>query len=109
MGFFGDAFGHAGRNGTLDVERMKAAWMELRDELLPTWIEQHPGTRPYAWRRFEAPEPRRQVSPGPESFGCPLSFRGIPHDGMFETEAEYLERLGVLTPVEESQVLSHSR
>ena len=94
---------------------MKAAWMELRDELLPTWIEQHPGTRPYAWWRFEAPEPRRQVSPGPESlgpatsFGCPSLFRGIPHDGMFETEAEYLERLGLLTPVEESQVLCHSR
>jgi hypothetical protein len=33
----------------------------------------------------------------------------MPHDGMFETEAEYLERLGLLTPVEESQVLSHSR
>ena len=94
---------------------METAWSELRDELLPTWVEQHPGTRPYAWWRFEAPEPRRQVSSGPESlgpatwFGCPSSFRGMPHDGMFETEAEYLERLGLLTPVEESQVLSHSR
>ena len=94
---------------------MKAAWWELRDELLPTWIEQHPGTRPYAWWRFEVPEPRRQVSPGPESigpadwFGCPSSFRGMPQDGMFETEGEYLDRLGLLTPGEEPWSLSHSR
>ena len=94
---------------------MEAAWWELRDELLPTWIEQHPGTRPYAWWRFEAPDSRRQVSPGAESigpadwFGCPSSFRAMPHDEMFETEGEYLDRLGLLTPHEEPRVLSHSR
>ena len=94
---------------------MKAAWWELRDELLSTWIEQHPGTRPYAWWRFESPELRRQMEPGPESigppdwFGCPSSFRGMPHDGMFETEGEYLDRLGLLTPGEEPLVLGHSR
>jgi len=94
---------------------MEVAWWELREKLLPTWIEQHPGTRPYAWWKFEAPEPRRQVAPGPESigpanwFGCPSSFQGVPGDGMFETEGEYLDRLGLLTPHEEPRVLSHSR
>ena len=38
----------------------------------------------------------------------PSSFREMPQDGMFETESEYLERLRLLTPGEEPQVLSHS-
>jgi hypothetical protein len=33
----------------------------------------------------------------------------MPQDGMFETEGEYLDRLGLLAPGEELQVLSHSR
>ena len=33
----------------------------------------------------------------------------MPHDGMFETEAEYLDRQGLLTLGEEPMVLGHSR
>ena len=55
------------------------------------------------------------TTPGPEGsgpaegFDCPSSFRGIPHDGMFETEGAYLKRLELLRPGEESLVLSQSR
>jgi hypothetical protein len=51
------------------------AWAEMRDELLPAWIKEHPGTRPWAWWEQEAPEPR---DPG-------------------ETEAAYLKRHDLLT------------
>ena len=33
----------------------------------------------------------------------------MPHDRMFETESEYHDRLGLLTPGEEPQVFGHSR
>lgn len=58
--WFGDAFGRDDR-GTLDVDAMREAWEALRGELLPKWIAEHPGTRPYAWWVFDAPERRRRI------------------------------------------------
>ena len=56
----GDDFGREVR-GTLDVEAMREAWITLRDELLPQWIAENPGTRPYAWWQFDAPERRQRI------------------------------------------------
>ncbi len=58
--FLGDDFGREVR-GTLDVEAMWEAWITLRDELLPQWIAENPGTRPYAWWQFDAPERRQRI------------------------------------------------
>lgn len=55
-----------------------AMWDEVRDQELPRWIKDRPGSRPYAWWCFDAPEPR------PES----------------ESEAAYLARHGLLSTVE---------
>jgi hypothetical protein len=41
-------------------EKDLPAWGDVRDELLPQWIREHPGTRPFAWWEQEAPEPRRE-------------------------------------------------
>lgn len=81
---------------------LRAAWDSARDEVLAEWIRDHPGTRPWAWWRFDAPrEPltlapdriwrdedrtlphRRRVggvgTPWHEVWGCALDFdRGIP-------------------------------
>lgn len=54
------------------------AWRELRDELLPQWIKDHPGSRPWAWWKIDAPGPR----------------------GESETETDYLRRHGLLTAAE---------
>lgn len=35
---------------------VRAAWTEHRDRILPRFIEQHPGYRPWAWWRFESDE-----------------------------------------------------
>jgi hypothetical protein len=97
-------------------EQQRDAWEQLRDVLirecqagvedpddpgsaLPR--EHGPGTRPWGWWEFEAREPRRQVRDGPEpvgeelSFGMPRCFRGVPPDGMYEPQSEYLARLGI--------------
>lgn len=52
--FFGPGFGG-------DQEALEAAWKAFRVELLREWVAEHPGTRPWAWWRFDAPELRRRV------------------------------------------------
>jgi hypothetical protein len=89
-------------------DELRAAWEDLRDELLPAFIAQHPGQRPWAWWAFEAPEPRRRIGPGPEPvgeeemwLGMPRLYRGLPPSlGMYESEADYLRRLDLLTAAE---------
>src|SRR5829696_9844388 len=34
-------------------------WHVVKDDVMAAWIEQHPGSRPGAWWRFEALEPRK--------------------------------------------------
>lgn len=64
--------------GLLFGEPLPPAWAEVRDELLPQWIREKPGTRPFGWWRDEAPELR----------------------GEGETELDYLRRHGLLTSAE---------
>ena len=50
------------RKPWLDIANEDAlleAWTAQRDELLPAWIEAHPGTRPLAWWAFDVQEQRR--------------------------------------------------
>ena len=58
-------------------------WAEHREDLPAEWIRRQPGTRPWLWWRFDAPEPRRQAD-----------------SGGLEAEASYLSRLGLLWPGE---------
>jgi hypothetical protein len=86
----------------LDDGALRLAWEQLRDELLAEHVAEHPGSRPWAWWRWDAPEPRRQVRPGPEPigpptwYGMPARYRGIPPDDMYESERAYLTRLNLL-------------
>jgi hypothetical protein len=89
------------------------AWKERRAELLPAFIEDHPGHRPTAWWMFDAPELRRVVSGGGSlerragdwyydsaPWGCPRLWYGSNLDEVkaeFETELIYLTRLNLLT------------
>ena len=41
------------------ADRCADLWPEWGSEILPDWIRKHPGTRPWGWWRFEAPEPCR--------------------------------------------------
>ena len=105
-------------------EYIKAAWEEYREVLLEEFIRETPDKRPWAWWRYDAPELRRRIDGKPHPFdelssestseGCPeddsrlckedydVSF-GVPSSSLdpddpnevYESEGEYLERLGL--------------
>lgn len=108
-----------------EEEHRRAVWEKYGPSLLARWIEEHPGTRPWAWWAYDAPaELRRRVqvpeeelseydrhhlgvaeTNGPEafadeppSFGIPKPF--APDSLLFEPEADYLERHGLIGPAE---------
>lgn len=100
-------------------------WERHGGRLLLEHIARRPGTRPWAWWEFDAPEPRRQIemplwplkiepirerpaslpseeigpwAPGDYHFGMPRLTRGIFYEEQFESERVYLERLGLNVP-----------
>jgi hypothetical protein len=87
----------------LEEAELAEAWAMLGDELLAEHIAKKPGSRPFGWWAFAAPEPRRQVHDGPEAigpadwYGCPSLFKGMPPSDMYESETAYLRRLDLLT------------
>ena len=132
-----------------DEDARRAMWFEHRDELLAYWIQDParwkrpsgmsaidhpepggPGTRPWAWWRYEAPEMRRPIKgtlpdrlmiagsgkPGlvwaARPKGCDdkdwreATYYGGPHylggdvPWVYEAESDYLARLGLLTDAE---------
>ena len=68
-----------------DMDHMQAAWSEARGHVMKTWIKKHPGSRPYAWWAFDAPERRR-----------PLHGRLHPFDN--PARDEHIERLRIEHP-----------
>jgi hypothetical protein len=52
---------------------MKVAWADLRHSLLPEFVRQHPGQRPWAWWAFDAPTPgrRERIDDGVHPFDNP--------------------------------------
>jgi hypothetical protein len=60
-------------------------WSGWREFLLTQWISHYPGTRPWAWWMFDAPEPRN-----PD-----------------ESEPDYLKRHGLLTKPERGGVVKY--
>lgn len=72
--YLGDAFGH----GADAIPAMRQAWREISDQVMQEHIRERPGTRPWAWWQWSAPEHRNDK----------------------ESERAQLERLSVLTAEE---------
>jgi hypothetical protein len=111
---------------TTDPDAQLAFWRAHEDEVVQHHIKRHPGTRPRLWWRYSAPQPRRRVgglgTPLHEcsntvlhlEYGVPADWRvrgrndylgeGVPlsseHPPLYESEARYLRRLGLLLPEE---------
>jgi hypothetical protein len=51
-----------------DEETIKTAWESLRPAILLAWIRERPGTRCYAWWRFDAPGRRERIDGRPHPF-----------------------------------------
>ena len=99
------------------------AWNELKKEILVEWLQSRPGSRPWAWWRFDCPpnqfrtrtDGKRHQFLDPSFdlrreliFGRPRYFRecDIPDGGVldiaksFESEASFLKRLNVCSAAE---------
>ena len=101
-------------NLCLDFDRRpklaRMAWERWRSKIMPLWIEVLPGCRPWGWWTFEAKEVRRAIQGvsiydrRPDilhtkyAFGIPVAYDytpdGEPIETTFESEADYLARLG---------------
>jgi len=85
---------------------LEEVWHKYGDEVLKSWIAEHPLTRPWSWWLVDAPEPRKRLVPDKHYWKDWKKFsHGIPENRRdsekeFETEAQYLERLGLLTESE---------
>ena len=42
---------------------LRADWQAVRDDVLASWVVDHPGTRPWAWWAWDAPRWRREDWP----------------------------------------------
>lgn len=107
-----------------NTEDRKKLWHDYREEILPKWIQDKPGTRPSLFWEFDVPMqpkknngwyydgtlpvPRKRIK-GVVSGGInPIIhfYKGIPayepfdQDVYFESEASYLTRHGLLLPGE---------
>ena len=103
----------------------KKLWQEHGQAVMRWWARNFPGRRPDSWWEWAAPEPRRRVGgtgepvPGetwPHDFhlGIPSDWHDDPEDcelfggepvdetdpPLFESQAAYLKRLGLLEPGE---------
>lgn len=98
-----------------DDETLERAWQEHSEEILKSWIKEHPGTRPSCWWQFETPKERKITGKFillSELYPALLSyfFKGIPQDVetegevFVESEASYLLRHNLFLKGEKSRL-----
>jgi hypothetical protein len=83
-------------------------WREHGSAVLAAWIRARPGTRPAAWWRCDAPEPRRRLAGVGEPklngrhLGVPAEWFSVDPENppLFESEPAFLRRHGLLQPGE---------
>jgi hypothetical protein len=117
-----------------DPDQHRLFWEQHRDAVVAHHSKRHPGTRPKLWWQFDAPEPRRRVggvgTPLHEcggawaelyEYGVPKQWKtachhpplvGVPisaeHPPLFESEAAYLRRHGLLLAGERQRLSRRS-
>lgn len=91
--------------------RARADWTAHREAILEVWLDFWPGTRPWAWWRFDAVACRVRRVPA-ESWLAEAHREPRPTDALeygedgrtFEPSAEFLERHGLLTDAERASL-----
>ncbi|HPS56181.1 MAG TPA: hypothetical protein PLP05_11340 [Sedimentisphaerales bacterium] len=98
---------------------LRQTWQYYRAALLDAWIQVLPGSRPWAWWAFDMPENTRREAlegvhiddyPGKKlckkfkkySFGLPSCCDFRDKKPVYESEFDYLQRLGLLLEDEEN-------
>lgn len=116
----GPTFGRlSGPGANFDEIAARAAWADLRLQVMAEYATEKPCHRPVAWWWFEAPELRKRLDGGPHPCDGPNSaipeLCGIPRiyytedhfRATYESEPAYLHRLGMLTKSEEAYLATH--
>lgn len=55
----------------------RECWEALKDEVMAEWVQENPGTRPWAWWKYEEPERRRRIDGKPHPFDNPERQRFV--------------------------------
>ena len=112
-----------------DRRALEKLWREVRGELMATWLKERPGERPHSWWLFDAPPAapgdvpetmtrhagrvichRRRVDGGaaPDAIPATWTRHGaqttLDEDAVVESQASFLRRHGLLSPVEERKL-----
>ena len=99
--------------------RMKAVWNAVKKEILAEFIKKNPCSRPYGFWLLDAPEHRQQTGGSGDGWtpGMAIDYEGLPkywqlewdkkNPPCFSSSAAYLERHGLLSPVEETYLAKH--
>ncbi|HJV28676.1 MAG TPA: hypothetical protein VJ673_23555 [Aromatoleum sp.] len=76
--------------------RLRALWEAHGAAIVTIWARRHPGTRPPLWWKAAAPVPRLLAD------GQPPRYPKAP--GLYEGQAAYLDRLGLLQRGERARI-----
>jgi hypothetical protein len=113
-----------------DPEKLASAWSEVGVDLVAEHVKKFPGSRPWGWWKFDAPETRQRLGGrgtlrDPDrpvlDFGMPsrgynwiipadvrVGIKAIPVDfsnpPVFESQATFLRRNGLLVSGEERRI-----
>jgi hypothetical protein len=82
---------------------VRHAWEQVGDVILAQWIKHRPGSRPYGWWAFQAPEHRRRLGGIGTPEGEKLAFRqyyrfGIPDRWVLKQYVEAYPHLDLHVP-----------
>lgn len=113
-------------------KQLRVVWDENKNQILEKFIKKFPGYRPYCWWFLDAPEVRKRIGGiGKTSWEVGNSVKPIFHEGIpsdwscvingkiilrnfdktdpptFESEPAYLQRLNLLTPLEEKYLVDY--
>ena len=101
--------------------RMKAVWNAVKGGILAEFIKKNPCSRPYGFWLLDAPERRRKTGGSGDgwSLGMAIDSEGLPkywqldwnkeNPPTFESKAAYLDRHGLLSPMEKAYLEKHPR
>ena len=106
-----------GKGSAGNTQLLSDFWDAVRDVLLPAWIQEHPGTRPFAWWRFTHKQERPIIKEWKgfirENWLMHSFLHTHVHNGrgkrpMQESERDYLERHDLLDAAERSAMTTNS-
>ena len=119
-----------GTFGFDDADSLAWGWLDLRADIMRRWVADQPGTRPWGWWKFDAPELRQRIDGGVHPFDDPAWHSLVadqeakyPHglnlrelrfgilnihpqqvpglaNAKYESQQAYLSRLNLMTPEE---------